>query len=236
MGLNFNEIQYFGKCFGALTERRIRDVVLKESIAIVTKISICYYDGRGCGCDESWQFDGLWFNKKTASYAKFSYSSNTHEYENIKDFTNGFERLYAPFKISGDTFIDINDEDNLNIEGRCLGLTRLVKLYPELGLFDSHYVGNCNDELWFIGHYIARRIEMAEGNVKEINDDFAMSLVNSGDATGNYRPLGKFFVYSETPRPIYTAFDNESGFCWTEDFDTFGECMAYLVGEDRHDG
>lgn len=45
-------------------------------------------------------------------------------------------------------------------------------------------------------------------------------------------PTGKFYTFAEG---IYTGIDNESGEAWTEEFESYEECMKWLMGESAVD-
>ncbi len=65
--------------------------------------------------------------------------------------------------------------------------------------------------------------------IKQLSIAEAHALLESGEQTGEYAPLGKFYLIEDGK---YVGIDNSTGDAWTEDFDTLCECIIWLSGEE----
>ncbi len=65
--------------------------------------------------------------------------------------------------------------------------------------------------------------EMKE-EIKELTSEEVSQLLASGEYSGEYAPIGKYW-YNENG--IYVALDNSDGCCWTQDFKTKRACIKW---------
>lgn len=64
--------------------------------------------------------------------------------------------------------------------------------------------------------------------ISEVTKTFFDQLLESFNASGIYKPIGKF-IYKEGK--VWFGVDNSTGNCWVEEFPTEIECRSWLAGE-----
>ena len=71
------------------------------------------------------------------------------------------------------------------------------------------------------------RMEVVENDgIQRVCQEYAKQVIEARV------PTGKFYTFAEG---VYTGIDNESGEAWTEDFESYEECMKWLRGESAVD-
>lgn len=68
--------------------------------------------------------------------------------------------------------------------------------------------------------------------IKQISEEEAKALLESGQKTKEYEPWGVFYKITTDRygKTLYVAFDNTNGHCLIQDFYTKKGCLSWLKG------
>jgi hypothetical protein len=65
-------------------------------------------------------------------------------------------------------------------------------------------------------------------DIKEMTSAEVNQLLASGEYSGEYTPIGKFW---HKENDVYVGLDNSDGYCWTQDFRSKRACFKWLRGD-----